>query len=388
MSTTIPAAMPGEIAFDFRPIVKMVENGQISRQEYEEVFRNKRHEKNRLGASTAPTIMGISNYGTADSEYVKRKHLYKKIDTDSEEIKWPFELGHMAEDIIRETFSLKTGFKATRCDIAYTNPNWPFLFVNPDGFVYEVEKGTGKINLCLLEIKTTYIMKSEHAELFRKGIVPEDYLMQVQVQLETCNLDRCYLVYAWGWEEYSQRHFIIERDRDYAVEICMAMKEFHSWLETGIRPAGLHASNVKGIIAANQFMYPFGDKSLPKKKLPKDTMAKLMKLEELETQKQEKDKKAKEIPLLAEIKALDKEIKDLKMLIAADLGDSTLGEISDADGNAFLVRYKESVEPSFDAKNKKYIQEKDPALWEELIKRNPKARSFEYERLRKNEAVC
>lgn len=383
--SAIIEAKPGKIAYDFRPLVKKLERHEITRHEYEEVFRKKRLENNRLGASTAPIIMGISNYGTAESEYAKRRHLYKLVDTEGEEIKWPFELGHMAEDMVRETFSLKTGFKATRCDIAYTNDNWPFLFVNPDGFVYEVDPKTGEITLCLLEIKTTYMMKSEHAELFRKGIVPEDYVVQVQVQLETCNLDRCYLVYAWGWEDFKQRHFIIERDRPYAVEICDAMAEFHTWLETGIRPSGLHASNVRGIMAANTLLYPFGDKKLPKKKLSKETMGRLLTMEKLEQTKKEKDAELKALPLKMEISNLEKEIQELKGLISAEMGDATLGEIKDSDGNAFLVRWKASEEPSFDAKNKKYLKENYPDAWDEMVRRAPKARKFEYERLGINE---
>lgn len=377
-------AKPGRVAYDFRPLIKKLENHEITRAEYEEIFRRKRLENNRLGASTAPTIMGISNFGTYESEYAKRKHLYKTVDTESEEIKWPFELGHMAEDIIRETFSLSTGFKAIRCDIAYTNDNWPFLFVNPDGFVYEEDKETGEINLCLMEIKTTYIMKSEHAELFRKGIVPEDYIMQVQVQLETCNLDRCYLVYAWGWENFKQKYFVIERDREYAVEICNAMAEFHNWLETGIRPTGLYADNVKGIMAANDVLYPFGDKSLPKKKLSKEALSRLIQLEELEEKRTKKDAELKALPLKSEITELDKQIKEIKGLLSSEMGDSTLGEVKDSSGNAFLVRWKVSEEPAFDAKNKNYLKENYSSAWNELLKRAPRSRKFEYERLEEN----
>lgn len=382
MSTSLPKALPGKVAYDFRPVVKLVEEGKITRQEYEALFRQKRLENNRLGASTAPIIMGISNYGTPKSEYAKRKHLYRKVDTDAEEIKWPFELGHMAEDIIRETFSLRTGFKAIRSDIAYTNDNWPFLFVNPDGLVYETDSGTGKQRLCLLEIKTSYIMQSEHAELFKKGIVPDDYYMQVQVQLETTNLDRAYLVYAWGWAEYQQKHFVIERDREFAVEVCNAMKEFYLWLETGILPTGLYATNVNGIIAANKVLYPFGDRMLPKKAMKKDIVQKLKQMEALEKQKKEKEDSVKALPIQGEIKALTKEIEELKGLIISEMGDSTLGEAVDAKSKeAYMVRLAESTEPSFDAKNKRYLEANYPQIWEELLKRNPKTRKFSYERL-------
>lgn len=378
---TLPEARPGKIAYDFRPLVKMVEEGKITRHEYEKVFRKKRLENDSLGASTAPIVVGLSDFSTAEMEYAKRKNLLKQIDTEAEDTKWPFELGHMAEDIIRETFSLKTGYKAIRCDIAYTNDNWPFLFVNPDGFVYEVNKETGEITLCLLEIKTTYMKNSEHAELFRRGIVPEDYIAQVQVQLEATNLDKAYIVYAWGWADYQQKYFIIERDRDYAVEICMAMKEFHDWLETGIKPSGGFAASVKAIINSSGVLYPFGDKSLPKKRLGSDSLTQVMRLEELEVKKKKIEEEIKVLPLSTELTSVKKEIEQLKGLLTNELEDSTCGEVSDKKGNAFLIRLSESNEPSFDAKNKKYLRENYPAAWDELIKRVPKARKFSYERL-------
>ena len=65
----IPKESKARVAYDFRPLVKMVEEGKISRHEYEEVFRKKRLEGGRLGASTAPIVAGLSNFSTAELEY-------------------------------------------------------------------------------------------------------------------------------------------------------------------------------------------------------------------------------------------------------------------------------------------------------------------------------
>ena len=376
----IPKESKARVAYDFRPLVKMVEEGKITRHEYEEVFRKKRLEGGRLGASTAPIVAGLSNFSTAELEYAKRMHMLKKINTDAEEIKWPFELGHMAEDIIRETFSLKTGLRATRCDIAYTNDNYPFMFVNPDGFVYEKDEN-GRESITLLEIKTTYMKNSEHAELFRRGIVPEDYLAQVQVQLEITNLNRCYLVYAWGWADYQQIHFVIERDREYACEICQMLGVFHNWLTTGVRPKDGFNANVKAIMNSCAELYPFGDKDLPKKKLGADALARAERYEELEKKKAGLEKELKALPLSLEISALKKEMDEIKALLSNELCDATCGEAKDKSGNCFLIKLSTACEPSFDAKNKKYIKENYPSLWDELMKRSPKSRKFSLERI-------
>ena len=377
----IPKECRAEVAYDFRPLIKMVEEGKITRHEYEEVFRKKRLEGERLGASTAPIVAGLSGFSTAELEYAKRMQLLKKINTDAEEVKWPFELGHMAEDIIRETFSLKTGLRATRCDIAYTNKNYPFLFVNPDGFVYEPIKNSESESLALLEIKTTYMKNSEHAELFRRGIVPEDYLAQVQVQLEVTNLNRCYLVYAWGWADYQQMHFVIERDREYACEICDMMEKFHNWLKTGVKPKEGFNANVKAIMNSCAELYPFGDKNIPKKKLGSDALSRAMRYEELDRKKCELEKELKALPISLEISKIKKELDEIKALLSNELADATCGEAKDKDGNCFLVKLQEACEPSFDAKNKKYIKENYQNLWDELLKRSPKSRKFSLERV-------
>jgi len=381
MSCAYPTPLPPRIVGDLRPLAQKVRTGEMTRKEFEEIFNKSREHGYDgsidfpVGASTSPKIMGISANGTAKGEYCKRFNLYRKLQSKAEII-WPFEIGHMVEDIILEVFSLKTGLEATKCDIQVSNPNWPSSLVNADGFVWEVDPVTGKLLLGLAEIKTTYTSKSEHAELFKLDIIPDDYMVQVQHQMEVWNLDFCYLIHATGWADYQQKHFRIERDRDLGVAICTACEEFAQACRDGRMPDNRYVERVEGIIKDNVLLYPYGDKKLPKVKLPKECVKMLQAAEDLK----------------AEIAALDNTIKveknrlkkeyDEKIAKVMDyMGDHTLGEVIDGS-DAYLVRFHEACEPSFNKAAKELIRKDYPDLWETLMDMKPGSRKFEYEKLK------
>lgn len=95
----------------------------------------------------------------------------------------------------------------------------------------------------------------------------------------------------------------------------------------------------------------------------------------------------------AEIAALDNTIKaeknrlkkeyDAKIAKVMDfMGDHTLGEVIDGS-DAYLVRFHEACEPSFNKAAKDLIHKDYPDLWDTLMDMKPGSRKFEYEKLKK-----
>lgn len=362
------------LVMDFKGKRKELEEGKITRAEFDEFFRAAR--EGLVGASAAPVIMGVSPFGTAEGMFCDYFNTYRKIPEDKNEVKWPFEYGHLIEPLAVEVFNLKTGLNAKLCDMMFSNPNYEGVMCNPDAYFIEDN------DLVVVEIKTTYMANSEHAKCFEADIVPYDYYIQVQQQMEICDAKRGILVYMSGLRDYQMKIFPIERDEELGEEICLGCQDFYYALKSGKRPNGLHAENVRGLIADNKKMYAYGNNKLPSLELEKALVPTFLEYEVIEgkiSSVKEEIQKATE-DLNKELKSLEEKKKDLLAIIEYKVGDYTHAEVNDGK-NYFSVDFPEVSEPSFVKKSKDEIKRAlGDAFWDNLISKYPKARSIKIKR--------
>ena len=347
-----PSPMPPRVVGSFEPYEKAVAEGKMTRSEYQRVFEESRlHGLDgsldyAIGGSTAPLILGLSEYGGPAGVAADLFHTSKKAKTFDDET--PLVAGHIFESAVREYFAYLSGLEVEPCYLQVVNPNWPHCLANIDGIVWETDSKTGKRTPGIYEGKTLYSLKGAHADSFRAGIVPEDYMIQIQFYLEVWNLDFCWINCSWGYNEGQQMAIRVDRDRDLGCYICSKCEELVENGKLGIMPSNKDVSKIKALLADNQRLYPYGDKKLPKVKLDDKYIATLRRADDLKDQ----IKKAKEeiapiedsISLKQKaISEMESKVKDLIRPITDDLGDATLGIVTDAaTGDTWEVKFPES----------------------------------------------
>ena len=352
MTKTYPAPAAPRIVGSFEEYERAVSEGKMTRAEYQKIFEESRKHgldgsiDFAIGGSTAPLILGVSEYGgpagvAADLFHTSR--LPKNFGDEK-----PLVAGHIFESAVREYFAYLNKLEVKPCYYQVVNPNWPHCLANIDGIVWEKDPVTEKKRMGLYEGKTLYNLKSAHAESFRAGIVPEDYMIQIQFYLEVWNLDFCWINCSWGYNEGQQVAIRVQRDRELGCYICSKCEELVENGKAGIMPSNKDVSKIKALLADNARLYPYGDKALPKVSLDKKYIKTMQKADEMKLQiKSIKDEIA---PIensinekQKEVTALENKVKELLRPIADELGDATLGIVTDdISGDEWEVKFPES----------------------------------------------
>ena len=399
------------IVGDFSPYQKKLENGEMSYDEYRDLFSKARiHGLNYIedmerygkpqrpyikgcavGGSTAAKIAGISDYGGPAGVAAQ---FYSLIKAEQEET-MPLFIGHVFEAPIREVFARMkrdSGIsKVVPSPFQYANRKYPHLLANVDGIVYE-EDEDGKVSLGLYEGKTVYNTKGAHGETFIKAdTVPEDYMLQVQFYLEILDLDFAWVCAAWGITESSMRSFRIARDRELGESVCSMCESFAKAVDDGKIPENSGVSNIKARLKDLSLMYPHGDCRLPQVKLPKEFLANFrqadMLSEKIAAVRKEMEGPETQIKLLKEalkpcekeLALLDMQMKEALVPVAEYLKDSTLGILS-SDGVTYRLAFPEEKGFSKDAKAMAALKREYPKAYEFLSNFKPKERTFSYMR--------
>lgn len=147
--------------------------------------------RDKVGASDAPIIMGVSPWATPFQLWQKKLMLVPE-----EEENFAQAHGNRNEPIALEAFEAETGYLMMKC--VKVHRKYPWMMASLDAM--EI---TGK---CIVEIKCP---GEEDHQIACKNKVPEKYFPQLQHQMEVCELEKAYY-----YSFYEGKGVIVEVNRN------------------------------------------------------------------------------------------------------------------------------------------------------------------------------
>lgn len=166
--------------------------------------------KNKLGASDAPIILGVSPWCTP-------LQLYKeKLGLEKRESNFQMNRGNTLEPIARKFFEDEIGVSVNPKLMMHPKYNW--MIANMDGI--------SEIGHVAVEIKCPG--KKDHKTAV-EGNVPEKYIPQLQHQMEVCGLDWMYYCSFDGKDIVNIK---VKRDQDYIDTLISVELKFWHCLQT------------------------------------------------------------------------------------------------------------------------------------------------------------
>jgi putative phage-type endonuclease len=171
--------------------------------------------RSKIGASDSPIILGVSRFKTP-FELWEEKVLGKETEST-----WAMDEGHRKEESARAAFEKKTGISTMPKVVLHAKHDW--MMASLDGITFD-----GK---AILELKCP---SKEVHELAKKGVIPEDYAIQLQHQLEcTPAADKAYYC-----TFHSDETAIVEVTRDAKVikKILKEGEKFYNLMLTKEAP--------------------------------------------------------------------------------------------------------------------------------------------------------
>lgn len=175
-----------------------------------------RFRKDKVGASDAPIIMGVSPWKTPYGLWLEKLDLtHEQVKTDA------MKRGTDMEITARMMFMLDTGIEVQ--PKVMLHPTIKFMMASFDGM--------DASNKNAVEIKCPGIV--DHAKAL-DGIIPEKYFPQLQHQIEVCQLD---MVYYYSFDGEKGAVIKVYRDDAYIKHMIKLEQEFHENLENVVPPA-------------------------------------------------------------------------------------------------------------------------------------------------------
>jgi putative phage-type endonuclease len=166
--------------------------------------------KNKIGASDASAIMGISPWKSAYQLWQEKIGL-RDPEAPTDRMKRGLEL----EPIARQRYEEMTGNVVEPCVLVHPKHDW--MIASLDGMSMD--------NRRFVEIKC--VSENSH-EIARQGDIPKHYYCQLQHQLAVAGLDSCHYFSFNGTEGVIVECF---RDDDFINEMIEKEKEFHLCIE-------------------------------------------------------------------------------------------------------------------------------------------------------------
>lgn len=173
--------------------------------------------KNKIGASDAPAIMGISPWCTPYQLWERKLGLDEIIENSA------MKRGNQLEPLVRERVFLETGINYHPRVVIH--PNLPWMIASLDGL--------SDNQTSVIEIKC--VGGADHALAFLK-IVPDKYQYQLWHQMEVCETDSV-LYCSYNASDGDLRMFPFYRDDKKIKEMIEKEKEFLICLEEFNPPA-------------------------------------------------------------------------------------------------------------------------------------------------------
>jgi len=178
--------------------------------------------KDKIGASEAPIIMGVSPWSNPLKLWEK-----KVFEKDDEQKNWYMEMimqkALLAEEAARSLFFLLTGHSVSPAVFVSKYISW--MMASLDGI-----SDDGSI---LLEIKCPG--EKDHS-FAREGKIPDKYYPQLQHQLAVLGLDKGYYL-SYKEDNILDCHLIeFKRDESYIIKLIEKEKEFYECVQTFTPP--------------------------------------------------------------------------------------------------------------------------------------------------------
>ena len=269
---------------------KIIDKRKMSQEDWQ-TYRAKQV---GIGGSEAATILNIQpNYAKPPFILWLEKTGQKEVEPiDNEYIKW----GNIMEPVIRKQFSLESGLKVFQNNFVLQHETYDFMIANLDGEVLDPSReGRG-----VLEIKTT-------SEWNRKewdgDHVPNHYNAQLQHYMAVTGYKWAIIVVLIGGNKL--RHWYIERDDEIIEILIQKEKEFMDMVASGTPPQ-IGGSQAESLYINTNWAEALDDEI----SVPQAIEDMALEYQEIERQKKELDKRAKEIKNQILLEA--KDIKTLK----------------------------------------------------------------------------
>ena len=327
-------------AVDDQPLV-LVETADLSRDEWLSYRRQ------GLGGSDAAAVLGISPFRTARDLYYDKRGL----PIEDDESNWVArEVGNLLEDLVARIFSKKTGLKVYRRKCMFQHPRHPWMLADLD-FLVEMPDGSTAI----LECKTTNYNARDKWEYDGKPIVPVYYETQGRHYMAVMGLSRVYFCCLYGnnEDEVIIRH--IDRDMDYEAELIFLEEDF--WLnnvQAQAEPPYIENDGELILESLHRLMGP-SSKDAPPVVLTQTQSAKVLRYLEVRGEK---------LALDAQVRRLEAEMKRLKALIIADMGNSRAAAYEN-DSGSYTVTLSSSRREGIFKDDLLRLKEVHPEIYEE-----------------------
>lgn len=391
---------------NFAELNRDLESGKMSREEYDKLFTEARKHGLMntpegkvlgpitpfcIGGSDLAAIEGTSPYKTKRGLQREKLGLKKERVDDSKQ--FIFDYGHEFEDAVGKMNVNMLGKKLGRnlvyvpCNYGYINEEWPHFLAHPDGTIQD----RNDPNFIILgEVKTTSTWTPKWKDYYSAGIVPPEYMSQIQAYMKVLGLKEAYLL-AYGGTR-SENSFVqikVELDEEYAQKILDAAEEFVNDTIAGIMYDASDCENEAVLAKELQEMFPEEDEKADFIKLPRkfdeafDAVGEL--LDEMETLSKEvkaveADYKAKTKDQRSRIEKIKKELIKCGAAITEEIGSQRGGFYTADDGTEWKVSVKRGY--SLDSSVKAYAEATWPEAWKDITSFKPKPLEPEFSRVK------
>lgn len=302
-----------------------------------------------IGGSDAAAVLGISPFRTARDLYYDKLNIAAVVDDDGNWV--AMKMGHLLEELVAEIFSRKTGFQVYQIKKMFQHPLYPYMLADVDYFIESPDGRTA-----ILEIKTTNYNARSNWWKDGEEIVPAYYEAQGRHYMAVMNVDEVYFCCLYGnnEEEVIIRH--LKRDDTYESELIALEGYFWSdHILARVPPPYVEEGEV---VAASLSRHTGpADSTAAEVKLEGQAKNRLTQYLALQRAKEKMDGTAK---------ALEKEIKRLRYLIAAEMGTSC-SAYCDLDGTNYAITYNPVRKPVVNKDNLLRLKLQYPEIYQEFV---------------------
>lgn len=155
-----------------------------------------------IGGSDVSIIAGVNPFKSIHQLWLEKTGQIKPEETESEYAHF----GTLLEPLVRKEFTARTGIKVRSKNMLLQSSEYPFMYANLDGVIYE----NGE--LMIFEAKTASAYKQE---VWENGI-PLEYLLQIQHYMAVTGAKKTYIAALVGgnhffWHEVMRDEELIEK---------------------------------------------------------------------------------------------------------------------------------------------------------------------------------
>lgn len=289
-----------------------------------------------IGGSDQATLAGLSPWNSLYGLWSRCRGKKRTVFKPDEEEDYRLEKGHLLEPLVAEVFRRKTGFRVFDDTSIFAREDYPFLRANIDRF-YEREsiRETGERHTVrgILELKTTFPESQDVWNLWKKGICPEHYRLQVLFYMMVLDLDEAYVACMWGFDEKKDYvHIRIERDMEEEAELLKRNVDFwDQFVIPGKKPPLTFSRKPEAVIRDIRAYTGFADPEAPCVIFQSDYLDDVHEIEAIDREIQSLKNK---MDGLAEMK------KKLQIPFVEAMGNSVTGILACGDGDYYEVAYK------------------------------------------------